>query len=259
MTTSNVASAVNSSSKVQYIEEISIIIAAKDLTPTMMSYDFLKFSGVVAKEWELSQQPVLNPNYAQLNFKNGVSISAQPRSVTISESLSDKKTENLVFHTVAAKYIEKLPHAEYVGLSLSPKILLPFPNSPKSVRQYITGTLLGSGAWKRIGKIPVQAGINLMYYLDRCQLTISVSEAQLKKPQEQPITAILFSGNFNYNVNPESEESANRTTQIFEFLNNWQTDIKEFRDIVNQKFLDSDSTESKNSIGETTLFPGQTL
>ena len=259
MTTSNVASAVNSSSKVQYIEEISIIIAAKDLTPTMMSYDFLKFSGIVAQEWELSQQPVLNPNYAQLNFKNGVSISAQPRSVTISESLSDKKTKNLVFHTVAAKYIEKLPHAEYVGLSLSPKILLPFPNSPKSVRQYITGTLLGSGAWKRIGKIPVQAGINLMYYLDRCQMTISVSEAQLRKPQEQPITAILFSGNFNYNVKSESEESANKTTQISDFLNNWQTDIEEFREIVNQKFLDSNSTKGKDSIGETTLFPGQTL
>jgi hypothetical protein len=53
----------------QFIEEISIIIAAQDLTPTMMSLDFLKFSGIIPKDWELSQQPTLSPNYSQLNFR----------------------------------------------------------------------------------------------------------------------------------------------------------------------------------------------
>ncbi len=207
MTTPNVASGVNSPSATQFIEEISIIIAAKDLTPTMMSQDFLKFSGIIPKEWELAQQPVLNPNFAQLNFTNGININAQPKSITISESLGNKKLEELNVATVASKYIEKLPHAEYMGLSCSPKILIPFPTAPETVRKYITGTLLGSGAWKNIGQAPVQAGINLMYVLDRCQLTMAISEARLQQPQKQPITAILFSGNFNYNINPEDEKS----------------------------------------------------
>lgn len=258
MTRSNVASIIDSSNKIEFIEEISIVIAAQDLTPTMMSLDFLRFSGIISKEWELSQQPVLNPNVAQLNFTNGVSINAQPRTVNISESLSNKPTENLVFHTIASKYIEKLPHAEYVGFSLSPKILLPFPDSPASARQYITDTLLGSGSWKRIGKVPVQAGVNLVYHLDRCQMTIAVSEAKLQRPQEQPVKAILFAGNFNYSVNSNSERAENRTTQIINFLNNWKTDLEEFRKIVNEKFLD-DTEDRSDSIGEKSLFPGQTL
>ncbi|MCC0177461.1 hypothetical protein I4641_10780 [Waterburya agarophytonicola K14] len=258
MTTSNVASAVNSSSATQSIEEVSIIIAAKDLTPTMMSQDFLKFSGIIPQEWELAQKPVLNPNYAQLNFTNGVNINAQPRSITISESLGAKKLEELYLASVASKYIEKLPHAEYVGLSCSPKILIPFPSAPENVRKYITGTLLGSGSWKNIGKAPVQAGINLMYLLDRCQLTMSISEARLQQPEKQPITAILFSGNFNYSINPQ-EKSKDPSAQISSFLNNWKNDFEEFQTIVNEKFLDANAQDGSNSIGETSLFPNQTL
>ena len=257
MTTPNVASAINSS-KTQFIEEISLIIAAQGLTPTMMSQDFLKFSGIIPQEWELAQQPVLNPNIAQLNFTNGVGINAQPRTITVNESLTNKTIADVNIHQVVRKYIEKLPHAEYVGLSFSPKILLPFPKDPQAVRQYITGTLLGSGAWKRIGKAPVQAGINLMYYLERCQMTIAVSEAKLQKPQEAPIIAVLFSGNFNYNVNL-GQGNESRMIQMSEFLNNWQTDLEEFRNIVNQKFLDTIGNDSTQSVTGTSLFPGQTL
>jgi len=266
MTTSNATSAVNSPSATQFIEEISIIIAAQDLTPTMMSQDFLKFSGIIPKEWELAQQPVLNPNFAQLNFTNGVNINAQPRTITISESLGDKKLAALNVATVAGKYLEKLPHAEYVGLSCSPKILIPFPTAPGTVRKYITQTLLGSGSWKNIGKAPVQAGINLMYLLDRCQLTMNISEARLQQPQKQPITAILFSGNFNYNVSPKDEKAdqtnpqpGDRLTQVNSFLENWSTDFEEFRTIVHQKFLDSNNGDLGQSVGETSLFPSQTL
>ncbi|MDJ0592463.1 MAG: hypothetical protein QNJ72_21130 [Pleurocapsa sp. MO_226.B13] len=258
MTISNVASAVNSPDRTSYIEEISLIIAAQDLTPTMLSQDFLKFSGIVPKEWELSQQPVLNPNFAKLNFTNGININAQPGTITLSESLGNKQLEQLNLAAVASKYIEKLPHAEYMGLSCSPKILIPFPTAPQTVRHYITGTLLGSGPWKKIGRVPVQAGINLMYILDRCQLTMNISEARLQQPQKQPIIAILFAGNFNYNVNPKDNQS-DRLTQINTFLQNWKTDFEEFRTIVSQKFLESDNRDLEASLGETSLFPGQTL
>lgn len=70
--------------------------------------------------------------------------------------------------------------------------------------------------------------------------------------------AILFAGNFNYNVNPEANQE-DIVAQITKFLDNWQTDLEEFREIVNQKFLESSNGESSQSIGEISLFPGQTL
>ena len=258
MTTSNVIPAVNEVNDfttTQFIEELSLIIAAQDLTPTMMSLDFLKFSGIIPKEWELSQQPVCNPNYAQLNFTNGLGITAQPRTVTISESLGSKSLEELSIATVANNYIAKLPHAEYVGFSISPKILIPFPNAPETARQFISGSLLGSGTWKNLGRVPVQAAISLMYVLERCQLTLNVSEARLQQPDKSAITAMLFAGNFSYSINTTGE----RLEQMQNCLNNWQSDLLEFREIVNQKFLDGSTTSSSSSVGETSLFPGQTL
>ena len=258
MTTSNVISEVNSPTKTQFIEELSIVIAAQDLTPTMMSQDFLKFSGIVPKEWELSQQPVLNPNFAQLNFTNGIGITAQPRTISISESLGTKDLAELEVANVANNYLAKLPHAEYMALSLAPKILIPFPSAPETPRQFISGSLLGSGAWKNIGRVPVQAGINLMYVLDRCQLTMNISEARLQQAEQQPITAILFAGNFSYNVSSGNTQD-NELVQVQNFLNHWQSDLLEFREIVNRKFIDSNTGSESQSIGETSLFPGQTL
>jgi hypothetical protein len=97
-----------------------------------------------------------------------------------------------------------------------------------------------------------------MYYLERCQLTISISEAKLQKQQEAAIAAVLFSGSFNYNVTTV-EKSSSRMTQMNEFLVQWQTDLEEFRDIVNQKFLDTTKIDETQSVGGMSLFPGQML
>ena len=225
-----------SSNSLSTIEEISIIIGARDLTPTMMSQDFLKFSGIVPKDWELSQKPILSPTNAQLNYTNGVNITAQPRTVTLSEALNQKTLKDIAISEVAIRYIEKLPHAEYLGMSFNPKMLVPFPQNPEIARQYITERLLASGSWKTIGKAPVQAGINLMYLLDRCQLAVNIAEARLQQPQQAPINAILFSGSFNYNIDPEIPATA-KVARIKKGLSFWQEDLKNFRDIVVNKFL----------------------
>ncbi len=256
MTLSNLETQVDSQLTTDTIEEISIIIAARNLTPTVMSLDFLKFGGIVAKDWELSQQPILNPNLAQLHFKNGINITAQPRTITISESLNGKNIGEIHAPQIAVRYIEKLPHAEYLGWSFSPKILVPFPNSPQTPRKYITETLLNSGVWKNIGQSPVQAGINLMYLLDRCQLTINVAEARLHHEEMPRLTALLFSGNFNYDVSETKKIS--KAESIIEIANHWQEDLEAFREIVKHKFL-AGTNGNFGQLSEENIFPGTLL
>lgn len=254
MKSSSSQSVTDTSSPLNTIDEISIVIAARDLTPTMMSEDFLKFSGIVPKDWELSQQPVLSPAAAQLNYTNGVSITAQPRTINFSEALNNKKLENVVIADLVTKYLEKLPHADYLGMSFSPKMLVPFPQNPQTVRQYITGRLLGSGSWKNIGKAPVQAGINLMYLLEHCQLTINVAEARLQQTNKTPVAAILFSGNFNYNLAQDISPEA-KIEGLQQGLNFWKSDFLNFRDIVFNKFLTVSNSESKEDVFSESVFP----
>ena len=259
MPTSNLEAKPETAISVQAIEEIGLTIAAKDLTPTMISQDFLKMSGIIPKDWELAQQPVLNLNIAQLSFKNGININAQPNSVTITESIAQKKLTEIVAGEIATKFVAKLAYGDYLGYSFSPKMLLPFPNNPQQVRTYITEHLLASGPWKQIGKTPVQAGINLMYSLEHCQLNISIAEARLQQPQKPPMMAILFSGGFNYNLSTitDSQEKVDRLNKA---ISSWQKDFSEFRNMITQKFLGSSAGTETPSTEETNLFPmGDTL
>jgi hypothetical protein len=233
-----------------FIEEIAVTIAAQNLTPTIVSQDFLQFSGIIPQDWKLAQQPVLNPALAQLTFQNGITILAQPGTISISESVGNKMFKELQVPHIATKYVEKLPHAEYVGLSNSPKIIVPFPGNPEAVPQYMTQKLLAQGSWQEIGTGILQAGVNLVYLLDRCQLNITINQVKLQSPQqsrESPgmsngmahsspyIAALLFSGNFNYNIATDTLQQP--VNQLIQSINYWQTDFNVFREIVTQKFL----------------------
>ena len=259
MPTSNLEAKQEPAISVQAIEEIGLTIAAKGLNPTMMSQDFLIMSGIIPKDWELAQQPVLNPNMAQLSFKKGININAQPNTVTIIESIAQKKLEEVVASEIATKLVAQLPYGEYLGYSFSSKMLLPFPENPQQVRNYITGNLLASGSWKQIGKAPVQAGINLIYSLDHCQLNISITEARLQQPSKPPMMAILFSGAFNYNLT-NIEDYKERISSLNKAISSWGNDFTQFREIITQKFLNSSAATEAQPSEETNLFPmGDTL
>ena len=252
MELSNLQPSLESAPSIKFIEELAIIITAKNLTPTMMSQDFLKFSGIIPQSWELAQQPVLNPSVAQLNFQNGVNIVAQPGNLTISESFSNKTINEAYIAHIASQYIEKLPHAEYQGFSLNPKIIVPIPDNPAAIQYYFTQSLLNQGSWQDIGRGLIQANINLLYQLDeQCQLSVSISQATLQAPQQRPVFAVLFSGNFNYNVATDNQQQTkNRLVQA---ILSWQRDFRTFREIVSQKFLEQSNL--LHPTPESMIFP----
>ncbi|MEA5536188.1 hypothetical protein [Crocosphaera sp. XPORK-15E] len=231
--------------EIREIQELAIAISAKNINPTMLSQEFLKQTGIVPNEWELGKQPVLGPNLSQVTFQNGVSIVAQPRNITFMESIGTKNPSELNIPNIARQYVDKLSNAEYQGLSISPKSLIPFPGSENGARNYITRTLLSPGPWQDYGKAPVQAGLNLLYQLDRCQFSLSINEAKIQMPDQSSIPALLFAGNFNYNVGSNSPQEI--LEQLKKGIDDWSSDLKDFQEIVNQRFL-AQQQES--------LFPG---
>lgn len=226
----------------QSIQEIAITIAAKDLDPTLLSEQFLKLSGIVPSEWEAARQPIFSPGVSQIVFKNGLSIVAQPRTVSFMETMGDKPAEAMLVAKTAIQFIDKLPNAEYQGLSISPKYLVPFPQNADGARQYITRTLLMPGPWQEFGNAPVQAGVNFLYQFEGCQLSLSINQATLQIPDQSSISALLFAGNFNYPI--ENPDSQARLTMLNQYLMGWQSDLQTFRDIVHERFLSQRQPET---------------
>jgi hypothetical protein len=237
----------------QEIQELALTFTTKNLNPAMLSEDFLKFSGIIPNEWELAKQPILTPNFAQVSFQNGVSIIAQPRTVTFVETLDLQNQREPFVPRVARQYVEKLPHAEYQTCSIGTKSIVPFPGVPDAARRYITGTLLATGPWLELGLAPVQAGLNLFYQLERCQFSLNINEAKVQMGERPALPAIIFAGSFNYNVVSESE--AERLKKTLGCIDDWKPALGLFRDIVHKRFLSQAQQSLFGQLDEQSLFP----
>lgn len=234
MTTADNNSNQQSLVNLREIQELSMAITAKSLNPAMLTVDFLKYSGIVPSDWELNGQPVLNPNYAQVNFQNGISIVAQPRMITFVEIINSPDSLTLKLPEIVGLYADKLPLAEYQALNIAPKSIIPLPSSPDAAKKYITETLLAPGSWQNFGQAPLQASLNLLYQLETCQLSVAINEAKLQLPDGKILAAVLFAGNFNYNL----PETGDRLNPLKQYLGQWQKDLEIFRELVTQRFLE---------------------
>ncbi|BAQ65321.1 hypothetical protein GM3709_2086 [Geminocystis sp. NIES-3709] len=226
------------------IEELTISLVIKNFNPTLLTYDLLTMSGIVPLDWELARQPVVNPRGSQVSFKNGVNIIAQPNTISFVEGLANKDSKTLEFANVAQKYISKMSNAEYQGISISPKIIVPFIQEEDGGKNYINNQLLNEGQWRNFGNLTPQASLNLFYQLDQCQLVLNINPAKLQQPNEAVISAVLFAGSFNYTLTELTGET--RTNKMIGIINSWGKDLEIFRELVYQKFLQKAIVEKQS-------------
>ncbi|MEC4813974.1 MAG: hypothetical protein SAK29_11975 [Scytonema sp. PMC 1069.18] len=216
-------------------EELAIALIANQFNPTTLQLDFLKMSGILPTDWEIQKQPVMTASVSQLVFKNGVSLVAQARTITFAQAINATNQNPLLIPALVRQFVEKLPNADYQGISINPKILIAFPNDPGAAGKFMTQKLLSPGPWINLGVAPVQTSMNFFYQLDRCKLLINLNEAQVQQPDKSPLSALWFSGNFNYEVG--NYAVAERLQQLAQMTENWSADLETFRDIVINKFL----------------------
>jgi hypothetical protein len=111
---------------------------------------------------------------------------------------------------------------------------VPFAEDEGAADRYISSKLLAGGDWQKFGKENVKAALNLLYEIDRGQLTLSVNSATIQQA-ETALPILLFSGNFNYELKELPAEKRIPTMAVT--IDNWITDFDTFRDLIAQKFL----------------------
>jgi hypothetical protein len=215
-------------------QEVSIVIAAPQ-SPDMLREDLLKYSGIIPDSWQMSRQPMVSPQLSQIAFENGCSIASQPDRVMFLEPIGDKDPEKIVIGDLARKYVETMKAADYQAVGINFRSYVPYPGAPDAADEYVSNQLLAVGDWQHFGKEKVRAALNLLYTIDRGQLTLSVNSATMQPPDQDPLPILLFSGNFNYEITDIPKEK--RIPTIAAMIDNWITDYDTFRDLIEQKFL----------------------
>lgn len=217
------------------IQEISIILAAKDLNPSILNPDFLKYSDIVPSDWQYDQQPVFSNSSVRISYNNGIRISAQPNRVAFAQVVSTQDQSQFLIDTLAAKFAEKLPNADYQAVGVNPRGLVPFFDDERGAHDFLFKKLFAMGSWQEFGQAPAQAAIQLSYILEQGQLNLAINEAKLKSQDGKSVSAVVFSGNFNYPV--RGDAGVKRVQNVNERIQLWKSTVATFQQLINERFL----------------------
>ncbi|MBD2200391.1 MULTISPECIES: hypothetical protein [Calothrix] len=221
------------------VQELLIAIAVRQQNPSILTADFLKYTGIVPSDWELARPPVITNTAAQVVYQNGVSIIAEVNRVIFAEAIAAKAASEVQIPAIARQYIQTVKQVSYQGVGINLRGLAPYEQKSLGARKYTVSKLLQPGAWQDFGSAPVEASMRLVYTLDEAQLYLEINEAQLQYPDQTTKPAVLFSANFNHAIT--QAESTASLTAIGAVIDQWQSDVEIFKELVNNKFLDAQS------------------
>ncbi|MBD2303102.1 hypothetical protein [Nostoc sp. FACHB-190] len=235
------------------VQELLIAIAVQQQNPSILTADFLKYTGIVPSDWELARPPVVSNTAAQVVYQNGVSIVAEVNRVIFAEAIANKEVNDVQVGAITNKYIQTVKQVNYQGVGINLRGLAPYEPKNLSARNYTFSKLLQAGAWQDFGSAPVEASVRLVYTLDETRLYLDINEAQLQYPDQTTKPAVLFSANFSHVIN--QEEPTARLVAIGAVIDKWQTDVETLKELVNSKFFNSEGYPINTASTDTILFP----
>jgi hypothetical protein len=217
-------------------QEIAIVIAVKTQNPAILNEDFLKYSGIVPQDWKLAQAPTYTDRVAQVLFENGFSLAIQPDRVMFLEALGETKPlDEIVAAAVANRYVDTLKLAEYQAVGINCRGYVSYAAEPGGANKFITKQLLAPSTWQTYSGISAQASVSLIYEFPNRKLNLSINEAELQFPNQEPTPVVLFAGNFNYDLTTIA--LPDRVPQVKSIIEAWQEDTKTFTDLVSNQIL----------------------
>ncbi|BAZ79929.1 hypothetical protein PN497_16230 [Sphaerospermopsis kisseleviana CS-549] len=229
------------------IQELAIAITARNLNHTVITPDFLKYTGIVPADWELAREPVFNNFVVQIFYKTGVGIVAQPNNVTVVEAIGTKEQAEIHIPKITQQLVEKLSKVDYQRVGINPRGFVTF-NSDLEAYQYINGKLLAPGSWQEFEGAKVNASLQLSYPLKRGILNLSINQANVQFP-DKVAAAILFSGNFNYSLSGNT--AAEKLQDLQQIITNWQVSVGTFQKLLVENFLTSSEAPKNISVFPT--------
>jgi hypothetical protein len=221
------------------VQEMAIVLAVQEFDPTLITIDFLKQTGLIPAAWEVVGEPIRSFQGSQINFQQGVSIIAEPQRISFAELVANKSPDTLDVPKLASGFARLLGNLEFVGAGLNFRGYVEFEgtvNGSTPARDFMFKNLLAPGDWQSLGTAPAQAGINLGYTFDRRRLNLTINDGILQIPEQPPIAIVLFSGNFDYDLERSISPQA-RTNQVGQIVASWHQDLALYQDVVSRFVL----------------------
>jgi len=216
------------------IQELAIVVVARNHNPTILNPDFLKYNSIVPDAWELAENPVCTDVVARVRYKNGISILAQFERVAFSEGIGVMSPEEARVPGIAAKYVGTLPHVDYraVGINIKGCVVV---DSEEETHRFILDKLIAPGPWKTFQDKPPGVSVRFLYPMNNKLLNLTIESGLLPQADGTQLPAVMFESNFHQDITDKASEEKVDTVQ--QIIDSWKTDVETFRKLINGIFL----------------------
>ncbi|OKH51832.1 hypothetical protein NIES2101_17105 [Calothrix sp. HK-06] len=216
-------------------QDFVIAISARDLNPTMLNVDFLRYGGVLPIDWELARAPIYTNRASQIVFTNGVNILTEGNRIIFAEPIINKSFASILTPNIAQKYAESLPNMKFEVVDINIRGYLAFEDS-SSAREYVSGKLLSNASWQTEN---MRASLNLAYEYEENLLGLNITEATLQGDENEIVTPIvMFTGRYNYQLKGENNQEI--IAHLGQIVANSQTNLNRYFELIDTKFLSSE-------------------
>jgi len=215
------------------IQELSIVILARQHNPSILNPDFLKYNDIVPKEWELSAPPLCVEPMAQVQFKNTINITAQLDKIIFFEKIAEKNETEILTPEVAYNYIKTLPHVEYIAVGINPKGHVAINLKTDDGYKFLSEKFITSGPWQDFGDSNLKPNLKFTYTFGNIVCTLAFEVGFLKGQEKKHV--IIIDANIHHALT--GGDRKNRFAELCEFLKNWKNDVNLYKDIVEKFFI----------------------
>jgi hypothetical protein len=223
-------------------QEVAIVIAVPSQNPSLLSEDFLKYSGIIPLDWQLARAPVYDEKVAQLVFENGFSIALQADRVMFLEAIGEKAIADTTIAEVTCKYVAALKLANFQAFGLNFRSYISYGTDSDAAAEFVNTQILTPRKWSKFTNKPVKATVNMNYELNNGKaLNLSINEATIQFPEQPAESIVLFSANFNQDLKSVAPEA--KVLKIQELAQNWQQDLQTLNELINESFFDNRATQ----------------
>jgi hypothetical protein len=217
-------------------QEVAIVIAVPSQNPSLLSEDFLKYSGIIPLDWQLARPPVYDERVAQLVFENGFSIALQADRVMFLEAIGEKELADTAITQVTCKYVEALKLANFQAFGLNFRSFISYGLDSEAAADFVNSQVLAPRKWSKFTDKPVKSTVNLNYELKSGQsLNLAINEANIQFPEKEPESIVLFSANFNQDL----KDVEAKVQKIQALASNWQQDLQTLKELINEGFFNN--------------------
>ena len=214
------------------IQDLAIVILGLNHNPTILNPDFLKHNEIVAADWELKEPPICVEPMAQVNFKNGVKISAQLDRIVFLENITGKSGEEVLVPKIALKYTQILPHVEYSAIGINPRGHIAMAGDQEACRKFIKETFIASGPWQTFGDSPVKTDIKFTYTFEDVSLNLGIEEKIFKFSDDKSIPVISLAANIHHALVGNNRKE--RLMDLHRIIEEWEKDLSLYKDLVDR-------------------------